>query len=155
MIEIDIPGQGTLRAAHVVFDYNGTIAVDGRIVEGAVQRINELAEQAEVHVLTADTYGSAAKECQRIKATLHTFPQAGAAACKKEIVENLKGGVICLGNGFNDQDMFQVADLAIAVLDGEGLYAGLLNSTDVLVRSCTEGLDLLLKPSHLRATLRS
>ena len=51
--------------------------------------------------------------------------------------------------------MFDLAELAIAVLDTEGMYAGLLSHADVLVRAAPDALDLLLKPNRLRATLRN
>ena len=46
MLEIDIPGRGTFEIRHVVCDYNGTIAVDGRLMEGIAGRIREIAEFA-------------------------------------------------------------------------------------------------------------
>lgn len=155
MIEIEIPGRQTIKAQHAVFDYNGTIAVDGKLIEGVAERIQELSTQVKVHVLTADTYGSAATQCANLPLQVHTFPRAEAAACKREIVQGLEGGAICFGNGFNDVSMFEIATLSIAILDGEGMFAGLLRETDILARSATEAIDLLLKPSHVKATLRS
>ena len=60
-----------------------------------------------------------------------------------------------LGNGFNDIQMFDAAQLSIAVLEREGMCAALLSHASVVVRSIEDGLDLLLKPDRLRATLRS
>ena len=34
MIRIDIPGTGPVEIKRVMFDYNGTIAVDGRLIDG-------------------------------------------------------------------------------------------------------------------------
>jgi hypothetical protein len=34
MIEINIPDFGHLRLAHIVLDYNGTVAFDGRLING-------------------------------------------------------------------------------------------------------------------------
>ena len=51
--------------------------------------------------------------------------------------------------------MFDIAELAIAVMDGEGVCAALISHADVLVRSAEEGLALLLRPDRLRATLRT
>ena len=67
----------------------------------------------------------------------------------------MAGKAACIGNGFNDIKMFDIAELAIAVMDGEGVCAALISHADVLVRSAEEGLDLLLKPDRLRATLRT
>ncbi|MCD7991928.1 MAG: ATPase P [Clostridia bacterium] len=155
MIIIEIPGREPLRIDHVVLDYNGTVAVDGLLLKGVVERISRLREHVEVHVLTADTYGTVTRQCEPLGVKVRTFPREGAAGCKEEIVRGLEGGVACLGNGFNDVQMFDAARLSIAVLEREGMCAALLSHATVVVRSIEDGLDLLLKPDRLRATLRS
>lgn len=155
MITIEIPGRETLRIENLVLDYNGTIAVDGRMSEGAAARIAALKEHVSIYVLTADTYGTVEKQCEPLGITVKTFPREGAAACKEEIVRNLAGETVCLGNGFNDILMFDAAKLSIAVLEREGICAALLAHAAVAVKSIEDGLDLLLMPDRLRATLRT
>lgn len=155
MIKIEIPGRETIEIEHVVLDYNGTIALDGRLIAGAAERIRKLSKLARVYVLTADTYGTVRAQCAGLGAEIMTFPRANAADCKEEIARSLGGKAACIGNGFNDIKMFGIAELAIAVMDGEGVCAALISHADVLVRSAEEGLDLLLKPDRLRATLRT
>lgn len=154
MIEISIPGRETLRIEHLVLDYNGTIAVDGLLIEGVQERIEQLLPHVAIHVLTADTYGTVTAQCEPLGIHVEKFPREGAAACKKAIVERLSG-VCAVGNGYNDIPMFDSAELAIAVLEGEGMCSSLLLHGDVLVKSILDGLDLLLRPVRLRATLRS
>ena len=60
MIEIAIPDFGELRLEHLVLDYNGTLALDGRLLFGVRERLERLAEQLTIHVITADTFGKAA-----------------------------------------------------------------------------------------------
>lgn len=155
MIRIDVPGREIIEIEHVVLDYNGTIALDGQLIEGAAWRIRELCKSAHVYVLTADTYGTVRSQCDGLGAEVKMFPRANAAECKEEIVRALGGKVACVGNGFNDIKMFDIADLSIAIMDGEGVCAGLIAHSDALVRSAEEGLDLLLKTDRLRATLRT
>lgn len=158
MISIDIPGrEHPLEIEALVLDYNGTIAKDGALIEGIPKRLIKLAEAVEVYVLTADTYGTVRGQCEPLGVTVRTFPHAGAGACKEEIVLELRRNakVCAVGNGFNDVQMMDAADFAVAVLDAEGMYAGLLPHADVLVRSAMEALDLFLKPDRLRATLRN
>ena len=62
MIEINIPGFGDLRLSHLVLDFNGTLAVDGRLLPGVGDALTSLASQLAVHVITADTFGLAAAE---------------------------------------------------------------------------------------------
>ncbi len=155
MILIDIPGKDELRIEHVLLDYNGTIAADGALAQGVAEKIRELAQMAHVAVLTADTYGSVHAQCDPLGVEVVTFPRAGAAEFKKQYACECQGQLACIGNGFNDVEMFDQADLAIAILDAEGAYAGIIAHADVLARSAAEGLDLLLKPDRLRATLRT
>ena len=156
VIEIAIPGrEGPLRIESVVLDYNGTIARDGILLEDAARRIRQLAGRAAVYILTADTYGTVEAQCAGLGAVVKTFPRAGAAACKLEIVRALGPGVCAVGNGFNDIEMCRAADLSIAVLEREGLCAALLPHVDVLVAAPEDALDLLLRENRLRATLRS
>ena len=155
MLNIHIPGREPLVLRHLVLDYNGTIALDGKVLEEVVSRLEELAGPLDIYVLTADTHGTAAAQCANLPLTLKTFPSAGAAAHKADIVRALGGGTVCVGNGYNDGDMFQVADLSICVLGREGCWGGLLARADVVVTSIGDGLDLLLHPDRLRATLRT
>lgn len=156
MIEIEVPGrEAPYRIRSVVLDYNGTVARDGLLLESAAERIRTLTEHAEVFVLTADTYGTVERQCEGLGAVVRTFPRAGAALCKEEIVRELGDGVCAVGNGFNDIRMFDAAELRIAVMEREGVCAALLPHADVLVQSPADALDLLLKPDRLRATLRT
>lgn len=155
MIKIDIPGREAIEIEHIVLDYNGTVALDGRLMAGAAERMEKLGQLARIYVLTADTYGTVQAQCAGLGIEVKTFPQANAAERKAEIVRALCGGTACIGNGLNDIGMFDAADLSIAVMDGEGVCAALISHADVLVRSADEGLDLLLKPDRLRATLRT
>ena len=155
MIRIEIPGREALEISHIVLDYNGTIAVDGLLVPGLEAPIEALSKQVELHVLTAATYGTVRAQCAHLPLTVHTFPRPDAGLCKEEIVKGLSGGVACFGNGFNDIPMFDAADLAVAVLLEEGMYAGLLTHADIFVRSIHDGLSLFLTPDHIRAVLRS
>ena len=155
MIKIEIPGRDTLCIDHVVLDYNGTIAVDGCVLAELKPRLQALLDQVTVTVLTADTYGTVRAECEPLGLKVETFPRQGAAKCKAEIVKNLSGGKACFGNGFNDCEMFDLADLSVAIMEDEGLCTELLSHAHVLVRSAADALDLLLKPDRLRATLRT
>lgn len=42
MLHIEIPGRAPMDIANVVFDYNGTIAVDGKVLPELRERIEAL-----------------------------------------------------------------------------------------------------------------
>lgn len=155
MIQIEIPGRDLITIEHLVLDYNGTIAEDGHLIPGVAERLEVLKNNVEVHVLTADTYGTVRTQCEPTGVHVETFPRAGAAECKLEIVEKLGENVMCIGNGYNDVLMFGPAALSVAVIEREGTYAGLIAHADVLTASILDALDLLIKTDRLRATLRS
>ncbi len=154
MLKTEIPGRETVILHHLVLDYNGTIARDGILIEEVKDCLEALRDALQIHILTADTHGNVRMQCKDLPAEIHTFPTGNAADFKESFVTGLGAGVVCLGNGFNDVKMFEAATLAIAILDREGLYAGLLAAADILVTSPLDGLQLLLKPDRLRATLR-
>jgi soluble P-type ATPase len=71
------------------------------------------------------------------------------------VVDGLGAGqVVAIGNGANDVDMLRTSALGIAVLGPEGLATPALLAADVVVASIDDGLDLLLQPKRLIASLR-
>lgn len=155
MINIKVPGRCDYSIENIVFDYNGTIAANGKITPQIKEKISILCNMANVYVLTADTYGSAANECQGLDLNLKTFPKDNAADYKSKIVEELgKEKTICFGNGYNDTKMFETAALSVAVLEKEGMCSALLKESDIMVKSIEDGINLLLNPKALIATLR-
>lgn len=155
MLTIKIPGREELHLSHLILDYNGTIAEDGNIIEGIRPRLAELSKELSIYVITADTHGTAAKKCEGLPLQVLTFPTTEVGRIKAEEAQKLTGGVITIGNGFNDIQMSDVADLSICVMGKEGCCGALLMHTDVVVTSIEDALDLLLIPSRLRATLRT
>jgi len=155
MIKIQIPGREELTLSHLILDYNGTIAEDGNIIDGIRPRLAELAKDLSIYVITADTHGTAAKKCEGLPLQVLTFPTTEVGKIKAQEAQKLTGGVITIGNGFNDIQMSDVADLSICVMGKEGCCGALLMHTDVVVTSIEDALDLLLIPGRLRATLRT
>lgn len=152
----EIPGREKIEIENVVLDYNGTIAVDGKIIEGIKELISELREYVNIYILTADTYGTVKEECVDVKAEILTFPNENAGESKKEIVKKLNGKkTICIGNGYNDIPMFKESILSIAVIEGEGASGKLLAHSDIVTRSIIEALQIILNKNKVKATLRN
>ncbi|MBN2282257.1 MAG: ATPase P [Deltaproteobacteria bacterium] len=156
MIEIDIPGYGTLRLEHLVLDYNGTLSRDGKLLPGVVDRIRTLSRHLAIHVLTADTFGSVKKELSMLPCRLYIIPREEQAEAKASYTAELGiDRTVCVGNGRNDRLMLKRAALGIAVLQDEGTAAESLMAADLSTPGILEALDLLLFPRRLIATLRS
>jgi soluble P-type ATPase len=155
MLTIDIPGFGELRLAHLVCDFNGTLAHDGQLLPGVREALAELARELRVHVITADTHGGAAEQLAGLPVSLEVIPPGGQARAKRAFVERLGAqGVVALGNGANDRELLAASALGIAVVQGEGAAAATLASADVVVTSARDALELLRHPRRLVATLR-
>ena len=152
----EIPDFGTLHLDHLVLDFNGTLAVDGVLLPGVAERLAALAADMTVHVVSGDTNGTAGAQLHGVDCKLFVLPHAEQASLKRDYVLALgAAGVAAVGNGRNDARMLQAAALGIAVLGEEGCAAQALAAADVLARSISDALDLLLHPKRLLATLRA
>ena len=155
MLEIAIPGTGVLRLRHLVSDFTGTLSVGGVLLPGVRERLAKLASQLEVHILTADTFGSAERELRGLSCRIRILRGGDEDVQKEEYVKSLGAErVVAIGNGRNDRRMLGAAALGVAVLEGEGAAVDALLAADIAVRSATDALDLLLNPKRCRATLR-
>ncbi len=154
-IEVTIPGRGQLLIRHVVLDVNGTLATDGSLIEGAVERLARLRQQVDIHLITADTHGGQAAIDARLGLTAHRLRAGSEREQKARLVGDLdRQHCAAVGNGSNDALMLQTASLGIAVLGREGLSIEALRAADVVAASIEDALDLLLQPARLIATLR-
>ena len=155
MLKINIPGREEMTLSHLILDYNGTIAEDGEIIESIRPRLAELSKDLSIYVITADTHGTAAKKCEGLPLQVLTFPTTQVGDIKAEQCKKLEGGVVCIGNGFNDIQMSDACDLSICVMGNEGCCGALLAHCDIVVKSIEDALDLLIRTDRLRATLRT
>jgi P-type E1-E2 ATPase len=155
MMEINIPGLEPLRLTHLMLDFNGTLARDGKILPGVRERLEKLAQQVEIHILTADTFGTVQEAMAGILCRTIVVPETAQAEAKAKHVHDLGGdGVVAIGNGRNDRLMLQNARLGIAVMQEEGAAPQTLLAADVATPDINCALDLLIHPLRLIATLR-
>ena len=155
MLTVNIPGREEMTLSHLILDYNGTIAEDGCIIEGIASRLEQLKKELTIYVITADTHGTAAKRCEGLPLEVKTFPTTEVGEIKASEARKLTGGVVTIGNGFNDIQMSDAADLSICVIGKEGCCGALLTHCDIVVTCIHDALDLLLKTDRVRATLRT
>ena len=155
MIDIDIPGDKSLRLEHLVLDYNGTIACDGNLIPGVMDRLEALSRSVSIHILTADTFGSVRKEMSGIPCEVAVIGQEEQIQAKASYVRHLGlEKTVGVGNGRNDALMLKESALGIAVVQEEGTAAETLLAADIVTHSILDALDLLLRPLRLSATLR-
>jgi soluble P-type ATPase len=155
MIEINIPDFGPLRLAHLVLDYNGTLACDGMLISGVADLLELLAELLRIHIITADTFGTVQQAFTGSAYTVHVLSPGSEEEGKAEYVRRLGSmSSVCIGNGRNDRLMLVEAGLGIAVLQREGTARQALLAADIIIPNIVDALDLLLHPKRITATLR-
>lgn len=111
--EIAIPGEGTWRLEHLLLDVNGTVSNRGVLIPGVVDRLARLAVALRVHLLTADTFGTARELARELGAEVQMI---GSGSDKAAVVEALGAdATAAIGNGRNDVGMLRAARLGVAV----------------------------------------
>ena len=152
-MQINIPGRGVLTIETIILDLNGTIAVDGALIQGVQARLNQL-KQLGVHcvLLSGDTHGNAGQIAEQLQIRLL---QAATAAEKSQCAQqfNLEQ-TAAIGNGLIDAELMKAVELGIVVLQAEGVHTQALLAADIVVPSILDALDLFLQTKRLVATLR-
>ncbi|MEJ2707408.1 MAG: HAD family hydrolase [Anaerolineales bacterium] len=155
MIELIIPGCGTLQLEHLVSDVNGTIAVDGKLQEGMSRSIRNLRDRLSVHLLTADTHGRQNVIDQQLGIEAVRVEPGHEAEQKAAYVRGIGAErVAAIGQGANDAAMLKTAALGICVLSPEGTAVETLLSADLVVPNISAALQLLENPLRIVASLR-
>ncbi|WOE69204.1 haloacid dehalogenase [Hydrogenimonas thermophila] len=156
MVSIQIPNYGQFNIKHIVCDYNGTIAKDGKLAPGIKDIFKLLSENYNVHVITADTFGTVKKELESVDITVKILSSSNHTQEKGEYIKTL-GSKYCasIGNGNNDVEMLQESALSIAIMGDEGCATSTLMKSNIVCKSITDALLLFIKQKRLIATLRS
>lgn len=152
MGRIEIPGRPTIELAHLVLDVNGTLTYRGELIDGVEATILKLKETLDVHLVSADTFGS----LDRIAAELGVEEKLIAECAQKaDFVRELGSrGCAAIGNGANDAAMLREATIGIAVIGREGAATVTVAAADIICQSIGDALDLLVDDQALIATLR-
>jgi len=155
MIQVDIPGFGWIEIEHAVFDYNGTLAIEGNIENDTIGLLKKLQEKLEIHILTADTYGLVEKALRDYTFHIQILSISAESEQKADYVKKLNTSkVISFGNGNNDVGMLNISKIGIAVIKEEGCSTKAINAADLVVKEIRDGIGLLLNPLRLKAGLR-
>lgn len=151
-LQIDIPGDRTLRLEHLLLDQNGTLSDRGELIDGVADRLTTIRNVLSVHILTADTFGT----LDEVTASLGVEGHRVSTGEEKRVFMDRLGAQTCvaIGNGRNDVPMLTGAALGLAVLGPEGTANAAATAADILCRSILVALDLLIEPKLLIATLR-
>ncbi len=155
MIIIETPGMKKWEAEYLVLDYNGTLAIDGKLIPGIKSLLEKLSSQLKIHILTVDTFGTSKQELAEINCELEIIDKEMQDVHKEIYVDHLvQEKVIAIGNGANDALMLAAAGLGILVIQKEGASVKALMNADIVCNSIIDALELLTNPLRMVATLR-
>jgi len=152
---IKIPNHKDIDIKYIVCDYNGTIARDGVVLSEIRELFKELNKIYQLYVITADTFGSVARELDGYGVDIKVLSSSDHTIEKMEFVESLgSDSVISIGNGNNDKKMLKASAIGIALIGDEGCSVETLMSADIVCKSIQEALELPTQPKRIIATLR-
>ena len=151
-----IPNYADLNIEYIVFDYNGTLAVNGVVGGTTKELLQKLCEQFKVYVITADTFGSVKQELAEFNLEVVVLQTNNHTQEKANFVLQLgANNCVALGNGNNDAKMLEVAKLSIAIAGKEGCATKTMLASDIVCHNIDYAIELFLNPNRLIATLRS
>jgi len=155
MIKIDIPGYGNVELHNLMLDLNGTLAIDGELIEGVRERLNALSELLDIYVVTADTFGSAKASLKGVKCELLILEENNQQKQKWQYLKEVGASkTVAIGNGMNDLMMIERAELGLALIQQEGCAAEAILKANLIFTSIIDALDILTNPLRLTASLR-
>ncbi len=155
MITLEIPGRGSFSLQYLVTDVNGTLAVDGYLLDGVAEALARLRPHLEILMLTADTHGRQKYLDEILGMKARRLLPGGEAEQKAAVVRELGAEhVVALGQGANDALMLKEAAIGICLISPEGTALETLLSADVAAPDILSALGMLENPMRLKATLR-
>ena len=151
-----IPNYADLEIEHIVFDYNGTLAVNGVVNSATKELLKKLCQKFKVNVITADTFGSVKQELEGFNLEVVVLQTNNHTQEKADFVQQLgTNSCVALGNGNNDAKMLEAAKLSIAIVGKEGCATKTMLASDIICHNIDDAIELFLNPNRLIATLRS
>ena len=160
-VVVDIPGLSKRKILSLISDYTGTLSLDGKLTAGVREALSDLSKKLDLHILTADTFGTAAQELTGLPVKMHRLKGPGGDhdLQKRRFLNTFDARcVVAFGNGNNDRLLLkavkEAGGLAIAVENGEGCATDSIQSANVYISGALSALNLLLRTDRLKATLR-
>lgn len=146
-------GVGEIELNTIILDLNGTLAVHGKIVDGAKERLLKLRELGyAIYLFTGDQRGNAASPAAELGIEVQ---KATTTEEKKALTLKLDTSkTVSIGNARIDIGTFEPVKLRIGTLQAEGIHTGILQHVEVLVPSINDALDFLIHPDIFNATMR-
>ena len=154
MISIQRPGMENLDIHFVLIDFEGTLAMDGRVHPKAKDKVNLLSKRATIYILTKSNRGKVEETLKKMKVEILYLTEEDSSQQKLNVLQRLGSHqTAVIGNGLDDVRIMEQAGLGMCVIGKEGSSAEAMAKADLVVSNVLDALDFLLKPLRQRATL--
>jgi soluble P-type ATPase len=154
MISIQRPGMENLDIHFVLIDFEGTLAMDGRVHPKAKDKVNLLSKRATIIILTKSNREKVEEALRKMKVEILYVTEGDSSQQKLNALQRLgPHQTAVIGNGLDDVRIMEQAGLGMCVIGKEGASAEAMAKADLVVTHVLDALDFLLKPLRQRATL--
>jgi soluble P-type ATPase len=154
MISIQRPGMGNLDIHFVLLDFEGTLAMDGRVHPKAKDKVNLLSKRATIYIVTKSSKEKVDETLRKMKVEILYVTEGDSSQQKLNVLQRLgPHQTAVIGNGLDDARIMEQAGLGMCVIGKEGSSAEAVAKADLVVTHVLDALDFLLKPLRQRATL--
>lgn len=155
MIEVKIPSYKQINIENVVFDYNGTLALDGNLIDGIKEKLIEASKMVNLYIITADTFGTVRKNLEDIEVEVEIITKENGSLDKLSFIKKLDSNkTIAVGNGNNDELMLKESVIGVCILGEEGLAKKALLASDIVLKDIKDFFGLIGNTGRIIATLR-
>lgn len=149
----DIPGMGSLEIKTIILDLNGTLSVGGEVPAGVKDRLRALTEKGfQIVFFSGNTRNDADDLARELGIE---WRLAKNADDKRTLALEFEPATCAsIGNGLIDLELMKTVALRIVTMQAEGVHVQTLLSSDIVIPSINDALDLFLDEQRLIATLR-
>ena len=138
----------------VLIDFEGTLAMDGRVHPKAKDKVNLLSKRATIYILAKSNREKVEETLRKMKAEILYVTEGDSSQQKLDVLQRLgPHQTAVIGNGFDDVQIMEQAGLGMCVIGKEGSSPEAVAKADLVVTSVLDALDFLLKPLRQGATL--
>jgi soluble P-type ATPase len=154
MISIQRPGMESLDIHFVLIDFEGTLAMDGRVHPKAKDKVNLLSKRVTITILTKSNREEVEETLRKMRAEILYVTEGDSSQQKLNALQRLGAHqTAVIGNGLDDVRIMEQAGLGMCVIGKEGASAEAMAKADLVVTHVLDALDFLLKPLRQRAIL--
>ena len=154
MISIQRPGMESLDIHFVLIDFEGTLAMDGRVHPKAKDKVNLLSKRVTITILTKSNREKVEETLRKMRAEILYVTEGDSSRQKLNALQRLGAHqTAVIGNGLDDVRILEQAGLGMCVIGKEGASAEAMAKADLVVTHVLDALDFLLKPLRQRAML--